>query len=164
MVIQFPLKSILLVIAGIMLGISLSLILHERSCEKQMESNSTKLKFSPTGMKVTRLYTDKDGKSHFEEKAFELSKTEIGKLTDPLAVNTLFFGETGNVKEVSWHNPSRPCFVIMLEGAMEIEIGDGSKRIFKQGDILLAEDTSGQGHITRVASPGKGRYLMVTLE
>jgi len=164
MVIQFPLKAVLLVIAGIMLGVSLSLILHERSWKKQMETNSTKLKFSQTGMKVTRLYTGKDGKSHFEEKAFELSKTEIGKLTDPLAVNTLIFGETGNIKEVSWHNPSRPCFVIMLEGTMEIEVGDGSKRIFNQGDILLAEDTSGQGHITRATSPGKGRYMMVTLE
>jgi uncharacterized cupin superfamily protein len=37
----------------------------------------------------------------------------------------------------------------MLSGEMEVEIGDGSKRRFKAGDVLLAEDTTGQGHITR---------------
>ena len=32
---------------------------------------------------------------------------------------------------------------------MEIEIGDGTKRIIGPGDILIAEDMTGQGHYTR---------------
>jgi len=38
--------------------------------------------------------------------------------------------------EISWHNPPVPQFVIMLEGAMEIETGNGTKRIFNTGDIV----------------------------
>lgn len=47
---------------------------------------------------------------------------------------------------------------------MEIETGDGTKRIFHEGDILLAEDTTGQGHITRAASEGPRKYLAIPLE
>ena len=32
---------------------------------------------------------------------------------------------------------------------MEIEVGDGTKRQLGAGSILLAEDTEGQGHISR---------------
>ena len=39
--------------------------------------------------------------------------------------------------------------MITLAGRMEIEVGDGSKREFGCGDIFLADDTSGQGHILR---------------
>jgi hypothetical protein len=37
----------------------------------------------------------------------------------------------------------------MLSGVTEIEIGDGSKRQLERGDVLVAEDLTGQGHITR---------------
>jgi hypothetical protein len=32
---------------------------------------------------------------------------------------------------------------------MEIEVGSGEKRVLKVGDVLVAEDVTGQGHITR---------------
>ena len=32
---------------------------------------------------------------------------------------------------------------------MEIEIGDGSKRVLEPGDVLVTEDLIGKGHITR---------------
>ena len=48
-----------------------------------------------------------------------------------------------------WHYaPGRAC-AITLSGAVEIEIGDGTKRILGPGDILIAEDLTGQGHYTR---------------
>jgi hypothetical protein len=46
---------------------------------------------------------------------------------------------------------------------MEIEIGDGTKRIFNTGDIVLVEDTTGQGHVTRAASLGSRRYIVIPI-
>src|SRR4029450_8092377 len=47
------------------------------------------------------------------------------------------------------HNaPGRVC-VFSLSGAVDIEIGDGTVRRLAPGDILIAEDITGQGHITR---------------
>lgn len=112
-------------------------------------------------MKFTRLFTGPDNQSHFEKKAFELFDITIGKLTAQLPVDGLFFGEITDVDEITWHNTPAPQFIIMLEGSMEIEIGDGSKKVFHTGDILLAEDTTGQGHVTRATSAGRRRYMMI---
>jgi quercetin dioxygenase-like cupin family protein len=37
----------------------------------------------------------------------------------------------------------------MLSGTMEIETGLGEKRVLHPGDVLIAEDVTGKGHITR---------------
>lgn len=112
-------------------------------------------------MKFTKLITGDDNQSHFEDGYFSLTDAVIGKITSPIKVENLFFGEIDDVKEVSWHNPPCRQYIIMLEGAMEIEIGNGDKKIFTVGEILLAEDTTGQGHITRAASTGKRRYMAI---
>jgi hypothetical protein len=33
---------------------------------------------------------------------------------------------------------------------MEVGLGDGTKRIFNSGDVLLADDLTGKGHTTAV--------------
>ena len=54
--------------------------------------------------------------------------------------------------------------VINLSGETEIEIGDGSKRRFGPGDILLAEDTSGQGHISQDVGAQPRRFMFIPLK
>lgn len=115
-------------------------------------------------MKFTRLFTGTDQKSHFEDLEMLLSKIEIGKISDAIAVEKIMFGEIEDVQEISWHNPPCRQYVIMLEGGMEIETGHGIRRIFNSGDILLAEDTTGQGHITRAVGNGKRKYMVISLK
>lgn len=38
---------------------------------------------------------------------------------------------------------------MLLSGEAEVEIRDGTRRRYGLGDIMLMEDLSGQGHITR---------------
>jgi hypothetical protein len=38
-------------------------------------------------------------------------------------------------------------WVITLAGSVDIELGDGTRETFLPGDVFLAEDTTGQGHI-----------------
>jgi uncharacterized cupin superfamily protein len=54
--------------------------------------------------------------------------------------------------------------VINLSGETEIEIGNGTKRRFGPGDILLAEDTSGQGHISRDVGNQPRRFIMIPVK
>lgn len=115
-------------------------------------------------MKYTRLFTGADGQSYFEEAYLPLESIQIGQISSAISVKNIFFGKLTDVREVSWHNPPCPQYVIMLQGSMEIETGNGTKRIFHEGDILLAEDTTGQGHITRAASEGPRKYLAIPLE
>jgi hypothetical protein len=62
-----------------------------------------------------------------------------------------------------WHNAPCRQIVITLEGICEIEIGGGIKRRFMPGNILLAEDTTGRGHITRVVSTKPRRAIFIPL-
>ncbi len=50
-----------------------------------------------------------------------------------------------------------------LSGLVEIECGDGSKRRMGAGDVLLADDTSGQGHITRdLEGPRRSIFIFLS--
>jgi uncharacterized cupin superfamily protein len=52
----------------------------------------------------------------------------------------------------------------MLDGEVEIEAGDGTKRRFGTGDVLLAEDTAGRGHISRAVEGRPRKSIFVTLD
>jgi Ethanolamine utilization protein EutJ (predicted chaperonin) len=115
-------------------------------------------------MKVVRLFTGDDQQSHFEEIDMDLFDAQYGKLTNFIPVKNIFFGEIDGFEVIDCHNPQAKHYIVMLNGAIEIEVGNGAKRIFKEGDVLLAEDTTGQGHITRAVSQGLRKYLMIPLE
>ena len=107
-------------------------------------------------MKVTRLYTGADGHSHFEELDVENNKLQPGdgivfRVGTPEHVN-------------SWHRAPTRQYVINLSGETEIEVSDGTKRRFGPGDILLAEDTSGQGHISRDVGPQPRRFVFIPVK
>ncbi len=114
-------------------------------------------------MQHIRLYTGEDGQSHFAEINIQLSDAKYGKMSEKFNVNGVIFGEVTEEREVAWHNPPCAQYIIMLQGSMEIEIGDGTKKWFHEGDVVLAEDTTGQGHITRAASEGPRQYLVLPL-
>jgi quercetin dioxygenase-like cupin family protein len=50
---------------------------------------------------------------------------------------------------VDWHHAPRRQFVITLSGRGEDEVAGGKKVPLVPGHIMLAEDLSGKGHISR---------------
>lgn len=115
-------------------------------------------------MKITRLYTGDDGQSHFEDIDIALEDAgEKGALTQTIKAAKLIFWQTKGKREFTWHNAPRRQYVIVLD-KLEIELGDGTKRLFETGDILLAEDTAGKGHITRIAGEGPGNSILIALD
>jgi len=116
-------------------------------------------------MKVTRIFTGDDQESHFEDIEIPLTdKGEIGKLSEIVKATGVIFRETPPDYCYSWHNAPQRQYVVMLEGGVEMEIGDGTKRIFQAGDILLAEDTTGRGHISRAVNNKPRKSLFITLD
>lgn len=116
-------------------------------------------------MKITRLYTGPNRESHFEDIDIPLEDSgDIGRLSELIQATGIIFRETGGDYSYDWHNTPRRLFAIMLEGEVEIEIGDGAKRQFGPGDILLAEDTEGRGHIARNVNNQPRKTVFVTLD
>ena len=105
-------------------------------------------------MQITRIFTGEDGQSHFEE--LEIPSTDLGpprgEISSSVTSTSSFFRTThteGDDDVYDYHCAPQRQFVIHLSGSVEIEIGDGTTRRFGVGDILLADDTTGQGHISR---------------
>lgn len=115
-------------------------------------------------MQYTRIFTGADQQSHFEIKELTLLAADVGTITAAIAVDNVFFGEMTDQDKLDWHNPPRSQYLIMLQGAIEIELGDGSKKIFKEGDIVLADDLSGKGHRTKAVTKGNLKYLVIPLK
>src|SRR5207249_12220254 len=67
-------------------------------------------------------------------------------------------------RSTPWHHAPGRYAVFTLSGAVDIEIGDGTVRRLRTGDILIAEDLTGQGHATREVGPESRVSVFVPLE
>jgi quercetin dioxygenase-like cupin family protein len=115
--------------------------------------------------KYIRLYAGTDGESHFEDVKIPLAiKRGVGQQSEFREATGIIFIESNSSKQLDWHNAPRRQFIINLEGEREVEIGDGTRRILRPGDILLAEDTTGRGHITRLVKGKSHKAVFVTLD
>jgi hypothetical protein len=96
-------------------------------------------------MNVVRIYTGADHQTHFQEldlDTFAAIAARVGE--GPVRLNR------GPAKSFSdFHNAPRRQYVVMMTGVLEIEVGDGTKCQLVPGDVLVAEDLTGRGHITR---------------
>lgn len=101
-------------------------------------------------MQYFRIYADRDGESHFEDLDIELDEQPNGSAYSDLYPATgIIFRRTPADQFLDWHPAPRRQFVITLSGEAEVEASDGEVRQIGPGTIMLAEDTTGKGHITR---------------
>ena len=113
-----------------------------------------------TPVKVTRIYTGTDGRTKVEEFEIPLKPRDAGQeVSASVALTTLQVRRTTPQYFLDWHGASRRQLVVTLAGESEIELDGGRKLRLGPGHILLAEDTTGKGHISR-AVPGKDRIAL----
>ena len=114
------------------------------------------------GLKCLRIYADTRGETHMEEVAMALRPKMLFKDNPPLHLSETraasgihFCRVPAGMCEVGWHNPPRPMLVIWLTGEVEFETSDGDTRRLAAGSVVLAEDTTGRGHISRHPPEGQ---------
>lgn len=113
---------------------------------------------------ITRLYSDSNGDSHFEDVQIPLGEAgSIGRLSQELPVKGIIFREVEPSYDWSFHTAPQKQYIILLDGEIEIETSLGVKRTFKAGEVLLAEDTTGKGHKTRNLQPIKRKSIFITI-
>ncbi len=117
---------------------------------------------------ICRVYSGNDGQSHFEEmtlpmKSFVDVEGAHGEGTDLQNTAGITFRVSPPGYELRWHCAPRRQYTITLAGEAEIEVGDGTIKRIGPGDVLLAEDLTGQGHITRAIGDQPRFYAVVPL-
>jgi hypothetical protein len=116
-------------------------------------------------MKVTRIATGPDGLTRFHDEEIPLvTSGTIGRLSALQPAAGVVFRETDASYDYDWHPTPHRQWVVLLDGEIEIETGDGATRRFGAGDILQLEDTAGRGHRTRQLSSGVRRSLFIPFD
>jgi quercetin dioxygenase-like cupin family protein len=95
---------------------------------------------------MVRLYMGNDGQTHFED--LPLPAEEIHNVVMQAGADLVFRRFSADYFS-DWHTAPRRQYIFILSGQMEIGIGDGTTRRFGSGDVVLADDLTGQGHTTR---------------
>jgi quercetin dioxygenase-like cupin family protein len=96
------------------------------------------------------MYTGEDGRSHFEDIELHFDLSQESQRTDIQGAQGVQFVYQPPGFVIDMHPAPRRQYVITLQGQAEITMGDGTTRRFGAGDVVLAEDLTGEGHITRV--------------
>jgi hypothetical protein len=112
---------------------------------------------------IVRLYAGSDGESHFEEIALEYQPhLAFSERTASEPAEAIHFARHQPGYFMDWHPAPRRQYVVFLGGQNEITVGDGTTMVFRAGDILLAEDTTGR-HLVRVIGDEPRLSLTVPL-
>lgn len=116
-------------------------------------------------MKFVQLYTGEDGESHFRDVEVEMKDAgSRGQNSELTKATGIFFSISGADYHLDWHNAPRRQFVIILEGEVEITASDGTRRQLRPGDVMLADDTNGRGHISRAVNRTPWKAIFATLD
>ena len=120
-------------------------------------------------MRYTRLFSDEQGESHFDDVEIELASTDYVegaaplKLSPPHAAVDYRFMDAPAGWTSDWHPSSARNLFVVLSGEWEVTASDGETQRFRVGNALIVEDTSGKGHSSRVTSEESSLAVMIEL-
>ncbi len=117
-------------------------------------------------MKYTVVYSDQNGTSHFKDVPVEFDKANLqhaptAEVSNGMPTTQVFFAKIPQGALTNLHPSDKKQFFFVSVGKIEITVGDGEKRVFGQGDVLLLEDTTGNGHQGRVV--GESDFVAATV-
>ncbi len=96
-------------------------------------------------MQIVRVYSGDDGESHFED----LTSDQLAEMVNRIGDGPINLNRRPSPSFSDFHNAPRRQYVVNLSGIAEFETADGSVRRLIPGDVLVAEDLTGHGHIAR---------------
>ena len=81
-----------------------------------------------------------------------------------MPANGIIFRETSGDYNLDWHPAPRRQYIVNLDAGAQITASDGEVREIKAGEIILVEDISGKGHLSKSVG-GKLRHsLFIPIE
>jgi hypothetical protein len=99
--------------------------------------------------RVWRVFTVEDGTSRMEQVEIPLESVRFGAASKLLAGPGALFRRMDAGVELPRHTATRRQMIVTISGENEVETDDGQKLTVKPGVVLVVEDVSGAGHLTR---------------
>ena len=104
-----------------------------------------------------RVFTGDDGESHIEEMDLA-QRPDLASLTNVAEVRVTHHEE---LRDMDFHPLPERRLIIHLSGEVEIGFGDGTKHVFRAGDVRLMEDVTGRGHTHRDLTPAAAALIIL---
>ena len=116
-------------------------------------------------MRIHNLYEDEDGHSHFRDIEVEwTSEGRGGKLSDRLPATGIIFRQVQPDYELDWHSAPRRPYIINLDAGVQITASDGEARTIGAGEVILVEDVSGKGHLSKAVDEKIRHCIFIPVE
>ncbi len=105
-------------------------------------------------MNYVHLYTGPDGLSYFKDVEVPLAgRGEGTELSELFPAKAMVMRRNTAAYQLDYHTAPRKQYIINLTGTVEIVASGGETRQFGPGSIMLADDTTGKGHISKALTP-----------
>lgn len=129
---------------------------NHRITSKQCSQKNQVTKTDPNKFKITKLTNNDDGDSIFVQEYIDLPMAHaLGSYSNLLPTQGMMFRASNVPVLMDKHNAPNKQYIIYLSGKIEVTTSTGDKCVFQAGDVLLAEDLQGNGHVTRIIEIGR---------
>ena len=116
-------------------------------------------------MRIHNLYEDENGISHFRDIEIEwVEEKNFSKLSARLPATGIIFRETSGDYDLDWHPAPRRQYIVNLDAGVQITASDGESRIIGPGEVVLVEDVSGKGHLSKSVGGKMRRSIFVPID
>ena len=116
-------------------------------------------------MRIHNIYVDDKGETHWRDVEVEWVEERNGsKLSARLPANGIIFRETSGDYDLSWHPAPRRQYIINLDAGVQLTASDGEARTIGAGEIILVEDTSGKGHLSKSVNNKMRHSIFIPIE
>jgi quercetin dioxygenase-like cupin family protein len=116
-------------------------------------------------MRIHNLYADDKGESHFRDIEVTWVEERRGsKLSKRLPATGIIFRETKADYDLDWHTAPRRQYIINLDAGVKITASDGETRVIGAGEVLLVEDVSGKGHLSKAVEDKMRHSIFVPID
>jgi hypothetical protein len=116
-------------------------------------------------MRIHHLYADESGDSHFADLEVEFGEaTPAGRVSARLPATGIIFRQVQPDYDLDWHPAPRRQYIINLDAGVQLTASDGEARQIGAGEVVLVEDTWGQGHLSKAVEARIRHCIFVTLD
>lgn len=116
-------------------------------------------------MRIHNIYTDDDGETHFRDIDVEwVEESPSGKLSNRLPATGIIFRQVPTTYDLDWHPAPRRQYIINLDAGVQITASDGESRTIGAGEVILVEDTTGKGHLSKAVDEHVCHCIFVPIE
>lgn len=116
-------------------------------------------------MRIHNLYCDATGESHWRDIEVQyVEQNEAGRLSARLPARGIIFRQTQAEHDRPWHPAPRRQYIINLDAGVQLTASDGEARVIGAGEVILVEDTSGKGHLSKSVNNQMRHSIFVPIE